>query len=69
MDISKVEHRIKLIRKSACIMLTKNNEYIDSIFFNRYDFDSGNVSKDQIRFEASKLAATNNVNEYVFDNS
>lgn len=62
-------HKIKVIKETACVMLTKEDEYVDSVFLNKYDFDNGNVTMEEIKEEANKLASVNNVDIYVFDDS
>lgn len=58
---------IKFIKEKTCIMLTKNDEYIDSIFFSGCDYEYGNLTMQNVEIEASKLAAIHDVDEYLLD--
>lgn len=62
-----MEHKIKLVKETACLMLTENGKYLDSVFFNKYDLDNRNIDMKQIEFEANKLACIYSLIDYSLD--
>lgn len=60
-------YEIKFVKETAAIILTKDGEYIDSVFLNKYEYDHGLLAIDHVKFEVSKLASIHNVEEYILN--
>lgn len=62
--------KIELIPETACLMLKIDDELISSKFYNKYSFNNGDISSDQIRLDSNKMikkylrAHINNMLEY-----
>lgn len=57
-------HEINIVDETACIMLKKENELIDSEFINKYHFDH-NITKEELKEKIREVVKRSNVNEYV----
>lgn len=60
-------YKIKFIRGTTCLMLTKNNIYIDSLFIKEYDYIYGNLTLKDIEKEARELLKRHKLQNCVID--
>lgn len=58
-------YKIKVTMETRCISLSNEEELIDYMFFDSVNFDRMTIS--DIEFQASKLAAVNDVDVYELD--
>lgn len=61
-----MSYKITLIKETACLMLTKGEEYVDSVFLNLHDLEGGHIEAEQVQEEVDNLAILNGVKEYTF---